>query len=405
MRWGLATALVLSGALLNGCTCGAPNPVVHVSPGTTVLVGQVVTFDSNRQEGEPDDNLLGQTHVSWDLDGDGQFGEQPGERVVQRRFDTPGTYQVSFMATNLVIESVFEAPYPYNGYDTKVIHVHAPKVDPGQNQIPTASFSFSPSPGYTESPIHFNAGDSSDPDGHIVKYEWDWTADGTYDATSDSPTADYAYSPQGTYTARLRVTDDKGATGTTERTVQVMDGVPPGKVIAREAGGVTAAGAGSPFSLEFGKLILTPGTTTVAGSKLLTAGIRGHGRISFKRAPALLGHHASPRWAASLALTQKGNGLKAKLAGQGYILLALSKGNQLCLAGTASGNVSGGGIRARLAVAGGSGPSARLRGTGSVSRPVTQAGKRVLNGRLKLRKVRKARRLPRACRSLARTLH
>jgi hypothetical protein len=142
----------------------------------------------------------------------------------------------------------------------------------------------------------------------------------------------------------------------------------------------------------------------VAGSKLLTAGIRGHGRISFKRAPALLGRHASPRWVASLALTQKGNAAKAQLAGQGYILLALSKGNRLCLAGTASGNVSGGGIKARLAVAGGSGPSARLRGTGSVSRPVTQAGKRVLNGRLKLRRVRKARRLPHACRTLARTL-
>src|SRR4051812_48005792 len=316
MRWRLATALVLSGATLNGCSCEAPYPVVHVSPGTTVPTGQVVTFDSNRQEGEPDDNLLGQTNVSWDLDGDGQFGEQPGERVVQRRFDTPGTYQVSFMATNLVIESVFEAPYPYSGYDTKFIRVHVPAGHPEQNQIPTASFTFSPSPGYTESPIHFDAGDSSDPDGQIVKYEWDWTADGTYDATSDSAAADHAYSPEGTYTARLRVTDDKGATGTTERTVQVMDGVPPGKVIAREASGVAAAGAGAPFSLEFGKLILTPGTTTVAGSKLLTAGIRGHGRISFKRAPALLGHHASPRWAASLALTQKGNGVKAKLAGQ-----------------------------------------------------------------------------------------
>jgi PKD repeat protein len=369
-----------------------------------VLVGQVVTFDSNRQEGEPDDNLLGQTHVSWDLDGDGQFGEQPGERVVQRRFDTPGTYQVSFMATNLVIESVFEAPYPYSGYDTKVIHVHAPKVDPGQNQIPTASFEPSPNPGYTERDITFDASGSQDPDGQVVQYEWDWTADGTYDDSGTSPTIAHKYDFAGAYTVRLRVTDDKGAVGTTERTVQVMDGVPPGKVIAREAGGVAAAGAGSPFSLEFGKLILTPGTTTVAGSKLLTAGIRAHGRISFKRAPALLGHHPSPRWAASLALTQKGNGVKAMLAGQGYILLALSKGNRLCLAGTASGNVSGGGIRARLAIAGGSGPSARLRGTGSVSRPVTQAGKRVLNGRLKLRKVRKARRLPKACRSLARTL-
>jgi PKD repeat protein len=364
-----------------------------------VEVGQVVTFDSNRQAGQPDDNLASSTNVSWDLDGDGQFGEHDGERVVQKAFDTPGTYKVTIDARSLVQDNLFENPYVVHGYDTKTVVVKAPPGQPG-NQVPTASFDFSPSPGYTEININFDASASNDPDGHIVKYEWDWTADGTYDDSGTSPTATHKYPFAGTYTVRLRVTDDAGATGTTERTVQVQDGVPPGKLMAREAAGVTAAAAGTPFSLGLGRVSLTRGTTTVSGAKLVIAGIRGRGKLSFKRAPALLGRHRSPRWAGSLALVQKGNGLKAKLSGQGYILLALSKGNSLCLAGTAAGKASGAGFTGRLAVAGGKGLGARLRGTGTFSPPVTRSGKRVLNGRLKLRRVHRRQGLPKACRTL-----
>ena len=50
MHWRLATALVLWGATLNGCSCEPPAPVLHVSPGNTVEVGQTVTFDSNPQD-------------------------------------------------------------------------------------------------------------------------------------------------------------------------------------------------------------------------------------------------------------------------------------------------------------------------------------------------------------------
>jgi PKD repeat protein len=360
-----------------------------------------VTFDSNRGPNDPEDFIASDTNVSWDLNGDGTFGDHPGEHVVQRSFDTPGTYKISFDAVNLVFESwLDDDPVFMHGYATRTIKVTAPTGP----QPPAASFTFSPSPGYTESPITFDASGSTDSDGQIVKYEWDWTADGTYDEAGTSPTASHAYSPAGTYTARLRVTDNDGQTGTTERTVQVMDGVPPGKIIAREAGGVSAAGAGSPFSLGVGHVSLRHGTTTVAGTKLLTAGIRAHGRLSFKRVPALLGKHRSPRWAATLALLQEGSGVKAKLSGQGYILLALSKGNSLCLAGTASAKLGGGGFTGRLAVAGGSGPSARLRGTGTFSPPVHVSSKPALSGRLKLRRVHKRRTLPKACRTLARTL-
>jgi len=65
---------------------------------------------------------------------------------------------------------------------------------------------------------------SYDPDGSITKYEWDWTNDGTYDY-SESPgdgKATHTYGSQGTYTAKLRVTDNKGATDTDTCNVTVF---------------------------------------------------------------------------------------------------------------------------------------------------------------------------------------
>jgi len=402
MRWRLATALVLSGATLNGCSCEPPNPSLHVSPGTSVEVGQTLTFDSNAQGDDPPDHVLTDSDVDWDLDGNGSFGERPGERVVQRSFAAPGTYSVTFHVRTDYTENFLSGDFPVDGYATTAVTVTAPQP-PGENQVPSASFEFSPNPAITEYAGTYDASGSKDPDGQIVKYEWEW-GDGTPGTTTTSPSAKHAFASSGAYSVRLTVTDDQGATGVTERTVQVQDGPPPGKLVAREAAGVSAARAGSPFTLAVGKVRLTPGITTVAGSKLLTAGIRARGRLHFRRAPRLLGTHASPRWAGSLAFFQKGSGLGAKLSAQGYVLLVFSRKDRVCLAGTASAKLSGAGFAGRLAVAGGRGLGARLRGSGTFSPATRRNGNRVLNGRLKLRKARKARRLPKACRSLARIL-
>jgi PKD repeat protein len=404
MRWRLAIGLILSAATLNGCSCeDPPRPIVHVSPSGTVRVGDVVTFDSRQAPGEPDPNIESDAQTGWDLDGDGRF-DITGKRVVQRSFDAPGSHEVTFVAGNSVVNTLLGGEIQVYGYDTKVVTVAEPSGTPPANKPPTASFTASPNPGYTEYRINFDASASSDSDGSIVSYEWDWTDDGTFDESHDSPDAVHLYDSSGTYTVALRVTDNEGATAIYRATIQIMDGLPPGKVLAREGAGVSAAAAGSPFTLEASKVKLTPGTTTVTGSKLLTAGIRATGRLHFKRAPRLLGTHRSPRWVGSLALLQKGSGLKAKLSGQGYVLLAFSKKDRLCLGGTASASLSGAGFKGRLAVAGGSGLGARLRGTGTFAPQAARAGSRVVKGRLKLRQVRKRRALPTACRSLARDL-
>lgn len=398
-----AATVVLAGlCTISGCSCVEPQPVVHVSPGTTVQAGQVVTFDSNQMPGEHDDGINSDTHLAWDLDGDGTF-ETEGGRVVQKRFDVAGTYSVTLDAAGLVVDNIFNAPIYVHGYSTTKIVVTLP-APPANNDPPTAAFTSTPDPGYTERDITFDASGSHDSDGHVVKYEWDWTDDGTYDESGTEPTATHKYDFAGAYPVRLRVTDDAGATNTTVHTINVQDGVPPGRVIARAATGASAAGAGARISLGLGKVKLTPGTTTASGGKLVMVGIRGRGRVSLRRAPRILGPHRSPRWAGTFALVQRGSGSSAKLSGQGYILVALTTKNRLCMAVTATASLGSASVTGRLAAAGGSGRGAHLRGAGSFSPKVDRKTTRSLDGRVKFRKVRKARRLPKACRTLARSL-
>ncbi len=86
------------------------------------------------------------------------------------------------------------------------------------NQAPTASFTSTTSP----LSVAVNATASTDVDGTIVSYGWDF-GNGTL---GTGVTATGTYAAPGTYTVTLTVTDDDGATGTATRQVIVPD-VPP----------------------------------------------------------------------------------------------------------------------------------------------------------------------------------
>ncbi|MCW9018346.1 MAG: pre-peptidase C-terminal domain-containing protein [Kangiellaceae bacterium] len=83
----------------------------------------------------------------------------------------------------------------------------------GGNQSPTASFTDS----CTELACNFNGSGSSDPDGSIASYAWNF-GDGN---TATGATPSHTYASAGTYTVQLTVTDNQGASNSTSKAVTV----------------------------------------------------------------------------------------------------------------------------------------------------------------------------------------
>jgi len=76
------------------------------------------------------------------------------------------------------------------------------------------------------SPISFDASGSTDMDGDIVLYEWDWDNDGIYDESTTSPSTNHAWTDDYAGTIVLRVTDDDGLNDTDTASVTVNNVVP-----------------------------------------------------------------------------------------------------------------------------------------------------------------------------------
>lgn len=97
------------------------------------------------------------------------------------------------------------------------------------NQPPVASFTASPSEGSVPLIVAFSAAASSDPDGSILAYAWSF-GDG---ASGSGVSITHTYSTAGTFTVTLTVTDNRGATGSTTRTVTAGPAAPPVTVSGR----------------------------------------------------------------------------------------------------------------------------------------------------------------------------
>ncbi|MEW6126010.1 MAG: glycoside hydrolase family 44 protein [Acidobacteriota bacterium] len=85
------------------------------------------------------------------------------------------------------------------------------------NQPPVASATASPTSGTAPLAVNFNGSASTDPDGTIAAYAWNF-GDG---ATASGVTANHTYATAGTYTATLTVTDNSGASSSTNLTINV----------------------------------------------------------------------------------------------------------------------------------------------------------------------------------------
>lgn len=184
----------------------APVAALEADP-TEGEVPLQVEFDASGSS-DPDGDIV---LYEWDWETDGTWDEDSGEvPVSSHTYDAEGDYT----ATVRVMDD--------GGLtDTASVNISVTGVLP--NQPPEAALSASPSSGEPPLFVEFDASGSSDSDGSIVLYEWDWESDGTWDEDSGaSPTASHEYPDAGEYSATVRVTDNEGATDTADTAISVI---------------------------------------------------------------------------------------------------------------------------------------------------------------------------------------
>ncbi|PCC34446.1 PKD domain-containing protein [Glutamicibacter sp. BW77] len=160
---------------------------------------------------------------SWTF-GDGSAPVSGNNPTAEHTYAEAGTYTVKLTVTD-----------DAGGIGEMSVAVTVQETAP--NQAPVAQFT---STG-TGQQIEFDASASTDTDGNIVSYEWDF-GDGTSHASTQNPAITHEYAEPGDYTVTLVVTDDQDATGQAVATITVQtDAVnqPPAAQFNGEAQGLT----------------------------------------------------------------------------------------------------------------------------------------------------------------------
>lgn len=90
-----------------------------------------------------------------------------------------------------------------------------------ENQPPLALFGFSPQKPLAEEKITFDASSSTDPDGQIISFSWDFGDNSS--TTTNLATTTHSFSTSSQFQVTLQVTDDQGVTSTATTTIQVAE--------------------------------------------------------------------------------------------------------------------------------------------------------------------------------------
>ncbi len=105
----------------------------------------------------------------------------------------------------------------YTAYGSLGQYVLTGSVASPGNQAPIAQANASPSSGTVPLTVNFSSAGSSDPDGNIVAYDWNFGNGSTASGQTPSTT----YTNTGNFTATLRVTDNSGLTASRSVTITV----------------------------------------------------------------------------------------------------------------------------------------------------------------------------------------
>lgn len=209
---------------------------------TVQLVAPVAEFTADPPNGLP----------PLEVDFDGSASYDPDGTVVEYRWDFGDGSPIFSSPTPLAGHS-----YAEEGEYTAVLTVVDDDgvMDSSSlpifvgNLPPVAAFSASPESGNPPLEVTFDGSASSDADGSIVAWEWDFDDDGTIDATGSPVTG--TFTEAGIHVIRLTVTDNLGGTDSTSGQITV-DGLFAPVILAQPQDYATYSGFDAFFEVEPG---------------------------------------------------------------------------------------------------------------------------------------------------------
>ncbi len=167
-----------------------------------------------------------------------------------------GNYWDDYTGEDNNHDGIGDTPYNISGGNNKDLYPLMNQYG-SENNLPVANAG---GPYYANvgNSITFNGSGSSDTDGTIVGYRWDWTNDGTYDTDwLTSATTTHSYPSAGSYTVNLQVKDNAGGTDTDTATAY----------ITTEGGAAPTAEANGPYSGYVNHPVFFSSAGSVGGSE------------------------------------------------------------------------------------------------------------------------------------------
>ncbi|MBL7117388.1 MAG: carboxypeptidase regulatory-like domain-containing protein, partial [Candidatus Syntrophoarchaeum sp.] len=202
--------------------CGYEGDLADNSSVIAITQGQTTIYDFILQKGGV---IKGKVTTQDEIPVVGVFVSAEGSSYGYTYTSTDGNYTI----TRLQAGTYEVRAYPPSGIGLLGNSTSA-DVSAGQttsnvdivllsNNHPLASFTYTPENPIINQTITFNASNSTDPDGTIEKYEWDF-GDGNITNTTEAIIT-HSYSQAGDYVVNLTVTDDEGAKNTASKTITV----------------------------------------------------------------------------------------------------------------------------------------------------------------------------------------
>ncbi|GGM05299.1 discoidin domain-containing protein [Dactylosporangium sucinum] len=139
---------------------------------------------------------------------------------------------------------------------------------PGGNRAPTAVVTANRTSGQPPLTVAFSSAGSTDPEGGALTYAWNFGDGGTSTAANPSHT----YSANGSYTARLTVTDPAGNTGSASTTITVGNTTPVVTITGPANGSLFDFGDAVPFQVS----VTDPEDGTIDCSRVAVNFVLGH---------------------------------------------------------------------------------------------------------------------------------